>query len=399
MGKTIMAKKTSIDFTNTAVAFAGKTDAELKHSTRLFKLMNQSWLVNLGSKLGVTAINLNLPFAENIIKNTIFEQFCGGTTLLDSQSTINKLYEQKSLSILDYGAEAKTTELDFNGTMNEAIRAIDFAKQNKSVPLITLKITGLARHELLEKIQKEAALTEEEKKEYKNVNKRLDAICYAAHNKKVGVFIDAEESWIQDTIDFLAKKMMKRYNKETVIVYNTFQMYRHDRLQYLIDSFEEARREDYLLGAKIVRGAYMEKERNRAAELNYPSPIQPNKKATDNDFNTALQFCVENYAYIASCNATHNAYSTALQASLIEDQGIQKNHPHLNFCQLYGMSDHLTFNLADAGYNVAKYLPYGPVKDVVPYLIRRAQENSSITGDMNREYELLVREMKRRGLK
>jgi len=399
MGKARMAKKTPIDFTNTAVAFTGKTDEELKRSTRLFRLMNQSWLVNIGSKLGLTAINLNLPFAENIIKNTIFEQFCGGTTLLDSQSTINKLYEQKSLSILDYGAEAKITELDFNGTMNEAIRAIDFAEQNKSVPVITLKITGLARHELLEKIQKEEALTEEEKTEYKNVNKRLDAICYAAHNKKIGVFIDAEESWIQDTIDFLAKKMMKRYNQEIVIVYNTFQMYRHDRLQYLIDSFEEARKEDYLLGAKIVRGAYLEKERNRAAELNYPSPIQPNKKATDNDFNTALQFCVENYAYIASCNATHNAYSTALQASLIEDKGIQKNHPHLNFCQLYGMSDHLTFNLADAGYNVAKYLPYGPVRDVVPYLIRRAQENSSITGDMNREYELLIREMKRRGLK
>jgi len=192
---------------------------------------------------------------------------------------------------------------------------------------------------------------------------------------------------------------MKRYNDEIVIVYNTFQMYRHDRLQFLIDSYEEARKENYLLGAKIVRGAYMEKERNRAAELNYPSPIQPNKKATDNDYNTALQFCVENYAYIGSCNASHNAYSAALQASLIEQKGIQKNHPHLNFCQLYGMSDHLTFNLADAGFNVAKYLPYGPVKDVVPYLIRRAQENSSITGDMNREYELLIREMKRRGLK
>ena len=399
MGKTTMGKKPSIDFTNTAVAFSGKTDEELKRSTLLFQLMSQSWLVNVGSKLGLTAINLNLPFAEKIIKNTIFEQFCGGTTLLDSQPTIDKLYQQKSLSILDYGAEGKITELDFNGTMNEAIRAIDFAEQNKSVPLITIKLTGLARHGLLEKIQKEEGLTEDEKTEFKNVNKRLDAICYAAHNKKVGVFIDAEESWIQDTIDFLAKKMMKRYNDEIVIVYNTFQMYRHDRLQYLIDSYEEARKEGYLLGAKIVRGAYMEKERTRAAELNYPSPIQPNKKSTDNDYNTALQFCVENYAYIASCNASHNAYSAALQASLIEQKGIQKNHPHLNFCQLYGMSDHLTFNLADAGYNVAKYLPYGPVRDVVPYLIRRAQENSAIKGDVNREYELLVREMKRRGLK
>lgn len=394
-----MAKNTSIDFTNTAIAFSGKTDAQLKQSTRLFQLMNQSWLVNMGSKMGVTALKLNLPFVESIIKKTIFEQFCGGTTLLDSQSVITKLYDQKVLSILDYGAEAKTTELDFNGTMNESIRAIDFAERNQSVPVISLKITGIARVGLLEKVQRGEALTEEEKKEYKNVNKRLDAICYAAHNKKVGVFIDAEESWIQDTIDFLTKKVMKRYNEEIVIVYNTFQMYRHDRLQYLIDSYEEARREGYLLGAKLVRGAYMEKEGKRSAENNTPSPIQPNKKATDNDYNTALQFCVENYAYIASCNASHNAYSCALQANLIEQKGIQKDHPHLNFCQLYGMSDHLSFNLADAGYNVAKYLPYGPVRDVVPYLIRRAQENTSITGDMNREYELLVREMKRRGLK
>jgi len=394
-----MAKKTPIDFTNTAIAFSGKTDSELKKATRLFRLMNQSWLVDIGSKLGVAALNLNLPFVEQTIRYTIFEQFCSGTTLLDSQPVITKLYQQKTLSILDYGAEAKTTELDFNGTMNEAIRAIDFAEQNESVPVITIKISGLARNELLEKIQKGEALTEEEKKEFKNVNKRVDAICYAAHNKKVGVFFDAEESWIQDTIDFLAKKMMKRYNEEIVIVYNTFQMYRHDRLQYLIDSFEEARKEGYLLGAKLVRGAYMEKERARADDLNYPSPIQINKKATDNDYNTAIQFCVDNYAYIGSCNATHNAYSVALQASLIEQKNIQKNHPHLNFCQLYGMSDHLTFNLADAGYNVAKYLPYGPIKDVVPYLIRRAQENSAVSGDMNREYELLVREMKRRGLK
>ncbi len=394
-----MKKKASIDFNNTAIAFSGKTDGQLKKMTRLFQVMNQSWLVNIGSKIGVAALNLNLPFVESTIKNTIFEQFCGGTTLLDAQPTIHRLYDQKVLTILDYGAEAKTSELDFNGTMNEMIRAIDFAEQHKSVPVISLKVTGISRFTLLEKIQKGEALTEGEKTEFKNVNKRLDAICYAAHNKKVGVFIDAEESWIQDTIDFLAKKMMKRYNKEQVIVYNTFQMYRHDRLQYLIDSYEEARKEGYLLGAKLVRGAYMEKERARAAALNLPSPIQPNKEATDNDYDTAIQFCVDYFMYIGFCNATHNVNSCALQASLIDQKDIQKDHPHLNFCQLYGMSDNLTFNLSEAGYNVAKYVPYGPVQDVIPYLIRRAQENSAISGDMNREYELLVREMKRRGLK
>lgn len=394
-----MTKKTSIDFTNTAIAFSGKTDKQLKKMTRLFQLMNHTWLVNIGSKIGIAALNLNLPFVETTIKHTIFEQFCGGTTLLGCQPVINQLVGQKALTILDYGAEAKTSELDFNGTMNEMIRAIEFAEQNKSVPVISMKITGISRFALLEKIQNGAALTEAEKTEFKNVNKRLDAICYAAHNKKVGVFVDAEESWIQDTIDFLVNKMMKRYNGERVIVYNTFQMYRHDRLQYLIDSYEEARKEGYLLGAKLVRGAYMEKERARAAALNLPSPIQPNKKATDNDYDTAIQFCVEHFTHIGSCNATHNMNSCALQASLIDQKNIKKNHPHLNFCQLYGMSDNLTFNLADAGYNVAKYVPYGPVQDVVPYLIRRAQENSAISGDMNREYELIVREMKRRGLK
>ncbi len=399
MGKFKMKKKASIDFNNTAIAFSGKTDKQLKKMTRLFQLMNHTWLVNIGSKIGVAALNLNIPFVETTIKHTIFEQFCGGTTLLGCEPAINQLWDYRALTILDYGAEAKTSELDFNGTMNEMIRAIDFAEQNKSVPVISMKITGISRFGLLEKIQKGEALTEAEKTEFKNVNKRLDAICYAAHNKKVGVFVDAEESWIQDTIDFLVNKMMKRYNREQVIIYNTFQMYRHDRLQYLIDSYEEARKDGYLLGAKLVRGAYMEKERARAAELNLPSPIQPNKEASDNDYNTAIQFCVEHYEHIGSCNATHNANSCALQAKLIDQKKIKKNHPHLNFCQLYGMSDNLTFNLADAGYNVAKYVPYGPVHDVVPYLIRRAQENSAISGDMNREYRLLVREMKRRGLR
>lgn len=392
-------KNVSIDFNNTAIAFSGKTDKQLKKMTRLFQLMNHTWLVNIGSKIGVAALNLNLPFVETTIKHTIFEQFCGGTTLLGCQPSINQLSSQKILTILDYGAEAKTSELDFNGTMNEMIRAIDFGGQNKSVPVISMKITGISRFALLEKIQKGEALTAEEKTEFKNVNKRLDAICYAAHNKKVGVFVDAEESWIQDTIDFLVKKMMKRYNRDQVIIYNTFQMYRHDRLQYLIDSYEEARKDGYLLGAKLVRGAYMEKERARATALNLPSPIQPNKEASDNHYDTAIQFCVEHYEHIGSCNATHNANSCALQAKLIDQKNIKKNHPHLNFCQLYGMSDNLTFNLADAGYNVAKYVPYGPVQDVVPYLIRRAQENSAISGDMNREYGLLVREMKRRGLR
>lgn len=387
-----------LDFNNTATAFAHKTDKELKKSAWLFGLMNHHWLVGLGAKIGVTAIRLHLPFVESVVKNTIFDQFCGGTTLLDCQKTIHTLFSNGCYTILDYGAEAKETEEDFNKTMRETLRAIEFASKNPSVPVVSAKITGLARFELLESIQSGEPFNSETRSEYRNALKRIDAICYSAEKHKVGVFFDAEESWIQLSIDHLVTLMMKRYNRERVVVYNTFQMYRVDRLQFLIDSFNLARRENYLLGAKLVRGAYMDKERERAENHGYPSPIHPDKASTDEAYNTAIRFCVDNYQYIASCNASHNADSNRLQAELIARKNIPHNHPHLNFCQLYGMSDNLTFNLARAGYNVAKYVPYGPVREVIPYLIRRAQENSTVTGDMSREHKLVIAEMKRRGL-
>jgi len=328
----------------------------------------------------------------------MFEQFVGGTNLLNSQNAIDRLWANNVQSILDYGAEAKETEKDFNLTMNENIRAIEFAATNESAPVISTKITGLARFKLLEDVQNDVVLKKKEKEEFRNVLKRVDSICHVAAKNGVGVFIDAEESWIQDTIDHITDVMMKRYNKERVVVYNTFQMYRKDRLQFLMDSFEKAKRENYLLGAKLVRGAYMEKERIRAGEMDYVSPIQVNKKATDDAYNVALRFCIENYESIASCAATHNAESCQLQAKLIHEKAIQKDHPHLSFCQLFGMSDHLTFNLADAGYNVSKYLVYGQVNEVFPYLVRRAKENTAVSGDMSREYSLIMKEMNRREL-
>lgn len=399
MSLTTMNKKNpKVDFANTEIAFSTKSDAELKKAAFLFRMMNQKWLVDFGSKLGMQAVKWRLPFAAAVVKKTIFSQFVGGTTLLKCQDTINKLYSFNTQTILDYGAEAKNDEKDFNYTMNETIRAIEFGATNESVPVVSCKITGLARFGLLESIQGKEELLKEEKVEYHNVLKRLEAICYSASEKGVGVFFDAEESWIQDAIDQLVDEMMKRYNKNKVSVYNTFQLYRHDRLQFLKDSFAKAEREGYLLGAKLVRGAYMEKERVRAEEKGYPSPIQPDKAATDKDYNAAVEFCVKNYEKIASANATHNMDSCMLQAQLINDLGIPKDHPHLNFCQLYGMSDQITFNLANAGYNVAKYVPYGAVRDVVPYLVRRAQENTSVTGDMGRELAMVMTEMKRRGL-
>ncbi len=394
-----MSKTTvNINFSDTQIAFAHKSDKELKKMAWLFGMMNKPWLVNVGTQFGLKAVEWNLPFAEATVRTTIFEQFCGGRTLLESQGAIDNLWSHKVQTVLDYGVEAKETEEDFNSTMNEIIRGVEFAATNTSVPVVSAKLTGLARFGLLEALNEGRKLSESEQQEYKNVLKRLDSVCYVAREKKVALFFDAEESWIQDAIDQLVEPMMARYNQENGVVYNTFQMYRWDRLDYLKASYERAKAGGYLLGAKLVRGAYMEKERNRAVEKGYKSPIQKDKAATDHDFDEAVRFCVERYEEIASCNASHNKDSQLLQAKLIAEKKLPKTHPHLNFCQLYGMSDHLTFNLSKAGYNVAKYLVYGPVRDVLPYLVRRAEENTSITGDMSREYGLVMKEMERRGL-
>jgi proline dehydrogenase len=390
---------TTIDFSNTEIAFAHLSDQELKKSAWLFSMMNKPFLVKYGSKLALWGVENSIPMAELIVKKTVFKQFVGGTTLLDSQPSIERLAQHNTLTILDYGAEAKETELDFNHTMNENIRAIEFAARSvKTAPVISTKITGLARFGLLERIQCAESLTREEVIEYRNALKRVDAICYHASKRGVSVFFDAEESWIQDTIDHLVWLMMRRYNKSEVVVYNTFQLYRKDRLQFLLESYDRSREAGFKLGAKLVRGAYMEKERKRAEEMNYESPINPDKNTTDDLYNTALRFCLDNLDTMAVCNASHNAESALLQVDIMKKKGIKKDHPHTLFSQLYGMSDNLTFNLARAGFRVAKYLPYGQVKEVIPYLIRRAQENTSVTGDAGRELLLIQQEVKRRGL-
>jgi proline dehydrogenase len=389
--------KTSIDFGNTEIAFEAKSNSALKKASWLFSMMNNPTLVKISSAMGLLSLKLHLP-VEWLIKQTIFEQFCGGTTLLNSQPTIDDLAKFGVQSILDYGAEGKESEEDFNRTMREIMEAIKFAGQNTHVPFVSVKVTGLGRFALLEKFQSKNNLTAAEQEEFEHIIKRLDAICHLAKQHETGVFVDAEESWIQDTIDYTVNLMMSRYNKKIPTVYNTFQFYRHDRLQYLKDSFAIAQKDGYILGVKLVRGAYMDKERKRAAEKKYPSPIQPNKAASDEDYDLAVRFCVKNYEQIASCTASHNAESCKKQVELIERLKLPKTHKHLIFSQLYGMSDHLTFNLQNAGFNTAKYIPYGPVKDVVPYLIRRAEENTSVTGDMGRELSLIKKEIKRRGL-
>lgn len=387
-----------IDFNNTEHAFAHLSDAELKRSAWLFRMMNYRWVVRYGSKLGLWAIENNLPLAEMAVRSTIFEQFVGGATLLDCQPTIDRLAAGNVVTVLDYGAEAKESETDFNLTMNENLRAIDFASRSRHIPIISTKVTGLMRFGLLERIQSAPTLTREEVNEYRNALKRLDAICYHAARKKVGVFIDAEETWIQDSIDHLVWLMMKRYNRERCVVYNTFQMYRKDRLQFLTECYDRAQQGGFILGAKLVRGAYMEKEAERAAEMGYENPINPTKAATDDLYNMGLRFCITHFERIAFCNATHNAQSLELQAKLMIEHKIPSNHPHALACQLYGMGDNLTFNLAHEGYRVGKYLPYGQVRDVVPYLIRRANENTAVSGEVSRELAFVQKEIKRRGL-
>lgn len=387
-----------INIRNTEIAFANKTDAELKKMSQLFRLMSNNTLTKAMSSLGLIAIKLRLPFVRYIVKKTIYEQFCGGETLLECQTAIDKLYKHNALTVLDYGAEGKSGKEALDKVRDQTISAIQLAASNNSVPVVSCKITGIADDELLIKMQESSTLSTSDTMAVAKIEARLDSICSTAAELGVGVFIDAEESWMQISIDNLTEKMMKKYNHDQVIVYSTYQMYRHDKLSQLKSDYKKSRAEGYLLGAKLVRGAYMDKERARAKDLGYSSPIHKDKVSTDTDFNAGVQFCIEHYQHIGSCCASHNEKSNLHQANLIEQMGIDKKNSHLNFCQLYGMSDHLTFNLADAGYNVAKYVVYGPVKETVPYLIRRAQENASVTGEMGRELELISAEIKRRKL-
>lgn len=385
----------NLDFSNTEIAFERRTNSELWQMSWLFGLMNRSWLVSLGSKLTLLALKMRLPI-QSIIKATIFKQFCGGINVEECAKSIQNMSDYGVLTILDYGVEAKTSEADFDNTVAANIKSIHFAAKNQKVPIISCKISGLARFALLEKIDARQPLTDAEKAEYDRAIQRIDKICMEAADNEIGVFIDAEESWVQDTIDDIALLLMEKYNKNRVIVYNTFQMYRHDRLAYLKQSYELSKEKGFLLGAKIVRGAYMEKERARAEQMKYPSPIQISKSVTDHDYNEAIRFCIEHYTEIGSCLASHNQVSCMYQATEILEKAIPQKHPHLSFCQLYGMSDNLTYNLAKAGFNISKYVPYGEVKEVIPYLIRRAKENSSVNGEMGRELSFITQEINRR---
>ncbi len=386
-----------LSFNNTEIAFAGKTTNDLNRSYWLFKLVSNPTFVNIGKSLTTFAIKTHLPI-KGIIKATIFKQFCGGETIDECTAAIAELGKYNIGTILDYSVEGKESENDFDACAKETIATVHKAKENKNIPFCVFKVTGLARFDLLQKISAKESLSSDEQKEFDRIKERVNTVCKSAHDAGVPIFIDAEESWIQQAIDDLANDMMLLYNKEKCIVYNTFQLYRKDRLEYLKHSFNLAGQHSYFLGAKLVRGAYMEKERARAFEKNYPSPIQDNKENTDKDYDLAVRFCIEHISKIAFCAGTHNEKSSMDLAMLMQEKKIKEENKHIYFSQLLGMSDHISFNLANAGYNVAKYVPYGPVREVLPYLIRRAQENTSVKGQTGRELNLIIKEKERRKL-
>lgn len=390
-----------LSFDNTEVAFAYKTDKELKSASWLFKTMDFSWFVAVGTRLTPFIMKTGLP-VDGIIRATIFKQFVGGETLAETATVGNRLGQYGVDVILDYGVEGKEGEESFEHATEEFIRVINYAATQKNIPFISIKVTGFARFGLLHTLNDAPRLRsgihdhEEEIDEWEKVRERMYRICEAAAEKGIGVLVDAEESWIQDPVDRLVMEMMEIFNKEKPIVYNTIQLYRHDRLKFLQMSQQIARSQDFILAVKLVRGAYMEKERDRALLMNYQSPIQQNKSFTDGDYNAAVNFCIDNIDTIAVIVASHNEYSNLYTAELLDKKGIPHNHPHVHFSQLYGMSDNITFNLAKAGYSVSKYLPFGPIREVVPYLMRRAQENSSVSGQTGRELTLIKKEIERR---
>ncbi len=391
-------KPTSIDFSNTEIAFKGKSNGDLRNSYMLFKALGYNWLVQVGPALVHAAFAISLPI-KGIIKSTVFKQFCGGESIEDCTKTIENLNKYGIGTILDYSVEGKEAEEDFEHTTKETLETIAKAQNNPKIPFCVFKVTGLARLDLLNKVNDGKTLSSSEAAEFARVKERVNRICKTAFDKNVRLFIDAEESWIQNTIDNLVDEMMEMYNKNEVIIYNTLQFYRHDRLEFLKQSYQKAAEKNYHLGVKLVRGAYMEKERERAKQLNYTDPIQPNKEASDEDYNEALQFCVKHIDRIAICAGTHNEESCRVLAEMMAEANLSNNDRRIYFSQLFGMSDNLSYNLANEGYNVAKYLPYGPVKAVMPYLFRRAQENTSAKGQAGRELTLILKEMKRRRLK
>ncbi len=388
-----MPAKPTISFENLKVAFASKSDAELRRMYLVFAMLNNKFISDLGIALTNIGFKLHLPI-KGIMKRTMFGHFCGGETIAESTSEAQKLAEYGVESTLDYSVEGEGDEASYDQTCAEILKTIEKAENQSSLTFAVFKVTGLGDYQLMTKVQAGETLSNDQSLAFERMKSRVDQLCHAAFQNGIKILVDAEESWFQDVIDELAYEAMEKYNRKTCVVYNTYQMYRHDMLARLKAAEVVSKSKGYLLGAKLVRGAYMEKEADRAEEMGYPSPIQSNKAATDKDYNLGVEFCIEKDVYLVS--GSHNEASNHLVVDLIEKNGIDKGSDRVVFAQLYGMSDNISFNLADAGYRVLKYVPYGPVEKVMPYLIRRASENSSIAGQSSREFSMIKKEIARR---
>lgn len=386
-----------VNFEDTATAFVTKSNSQLKKAYYMFKLVANPSLVQFGKRASAFSLSLGLPI-KGIVKKTVYDQFVGGENILECDLTIDKLNEHNVKCLLDYSVEGKVKEEDFENTKNILIKTIQYGKNKEAIPFTVFKVTGLARFALLEKVSKKTALNTNEEKEWFRVQKRVEQICQIAYDVDLAVLIDAEESWIQNAIDGLGEEMIRKFNEEKVVIYNTLQMYRKDRLDYLKEQVEEANKIGYHLGVKLVRGAYMEKERERASKNNMESPIQNTKADSDTDYDEGVKYIIDHLRLGALVAGTHNEQSCEKLVQAMLDRGLAKNDERVWFSQLFGMSDNLSFNLAKEGYNVVKYLPFGPVKETLPYLIRRAEENTAAAGQTSRELDLIKREMKRRGL-
>jgi proline dehydrogenase len=384
-------------FNNTEVAFALKSDSELERAYFLFKLIESQPLVRIGTAVTNFALKAHLP-VEGLIRSTVFDHFCGGVNENDCLSVVDKMFTKGVSSVLDYSVEGKEEEAQFDAALEMTLKTIEFAKERNAIPFAVFKPTGFGRFALYQKIGEGKALTSEEQQEWNRVVARFEKVCQTAHEKDVALLIDGEESWMQDAADELVAQMMQKYNQEKAIVFNTLQMYRWDRLDYLKKLHERAKVEGFYIGMKLVRGAYMEKENARAQEKGYKSPICVSKQATDDNFDAAVLYMLENIDKMSIFAGTHNEKSSYTLMQLMQEKGIAKNDNRIFFGQLYGMSDNISYNLASHGYNVAKYLPFGPVRDVMPYLIRRAEENTSVAGQTSRELTLIKKEKERRKL-
>ena len=384
-----------VNLNNNTNAFNDKSNTDLNRAWLLFLTISNPTISKILTNLLQIAISLKLPI-NYLVKISIFKQFCGGETITESKKTIDKLWKSKIGSILDYSAEGKQNDSDFKSVYDQGIKILNESENKNYIPFVVFKLTGLINFEILEKKNKNILLDQSEEKTYNIFLKRLEQICDKAKEINTPVFIDAEESWIQNAVDEIVLNLMKKYNHENVLIFNTIQMYRNDRVDYLNKIIDIGNKEKFKIGLKIVRGAYHEKEIDRAKKYNYNIPVHLKKEDTDKDFNKALEICVQNIDRISICSGTHNIKSSEYLIKLMKENGIKSNDKRIYSSQLLGMSDNISYNLAKANYNVCKYVPYGPIKEVIPYLIRRAEENRSISGQMSRELSNIIKEKKRR---